>query len=102
MKLTKVIIHSDLFIAMFPRDKEELSTLKDNYYFFINQCYKEIRRSNRLEMFATNSQYIKFSSRMKEKLYEDLQIWTDFEMRYKEENFPFSKDDIYYLAQAAD
>ena len=85
-------------IAMFFRDQEEISGLKDNYFFFINQCYREIRRTNRYEMLATLTNYVKNSDLVKSCLYEDLQIWTDFEMKYKEEKFPIENDNIYNMS----
>lgn len=46
-------------------------------------------------MFDTSKYFIKFSDRLKVSLYEDLQIWTEFEMKYKEEKFPRETDNIY-------
>jgi hypothetical protein len=87
----------EAFKAMFFKDQEQVETLKDNHYFFVNQCYKEIRRTNRYEMLSTHINYMKLCDRIKAKLYEDLQIWTDFEMKYKEEKFPPEKNDIYHV-----
>lgn len=85
----------EAFKAMFPKDNAELETLKNNYYFMVNQCYKEIKRTNRYDMFNTLNNYTKMSERIKDNIYEHLQIWTDFEMKYKDAEFPPEKDDIY-------
>jgi hypothetical protein len=49
----------EAFKAMFYKEQEEADSLRDTYYFFINQCYKEIRRTNRYEMLNTHNNYIK-------------------------------------------
>ena len=85
---------------MFYKDQEEIDSLRDTYYFFINQCYREIRRTNRYEMLATLTNNVMSCDKIKSCLYEDLQIWTDFEMKYKEEKFPIENDNIYSVCQA--
>lgn len=45
--------------AMFYQDQDELRLLKDTYHFYINQCYREIRRVNRYDMMSTHINYIK-------------------------------------------
>jgi hypothetical protein len=49
-------------------------------------------------MLATLTNYVKNSDLVKSCLYEDLQIWTDFEMKYKEEKFPIENDNIYNVS----
>lgn len=49
----------EAYKAMFPKDQAELRMLKDNYHFFINHSYKEIRRTNRYDMLNTHVNYIK-------------------------------------------
>lgn len=46
--------------AMFPRESQELVGHRDNFFFFVNQCYNEIRRSNRYEIFWTLKTYQSF------------------------------------------
>lgn len=89
----------EAYKAMFFVETDQLRQLRDTYRYFINQTYREIRRTNRYDMIDTHVNYIKMWDRIKNTLYEDLQIWTDFEMKYKEETFPPERDDIYHIEE---
>lgn len=63
---TLVTNKDEAYKAMFYKESQDLVVLRDNYMFFVNQCYNEFRRVNRYEMFGTLDNYQKFCERLKD------------------------------------
>ena len=46
-------------------------------------------------MFSTLNNFQYFWDRIKDCFWEELQVWGDFQMKYKAETFPIEKDDYF-------
>lgn len=67
---------------MLPKETEQLKKLKDNYIFLTNQCYREMKRNNRVDAFEACDQFIALSKKFRENLGETSSVWGGFEKCY--------------------